>query len=103
MAMVRKILAGLVLLTPFAAGSDASLLSLIMPDARMVVGVDLGRLRLSPLSASFSNGLQNANPELQKLMEAAGFDPFRDLQEILFASPGTGKHPPALIVARGNF
>jgi hypothetical protein len=40
---------------------------------------------------------------MQKLMEAAGFDPMRDLQEFLFASPGLGKNPPALLVARGNF
>src|SRR5690349_789528 len=74
-----------------------------MPDARVVVGIDLAHIRSSALSSSFTNGVQSANPELQKLMEAAGFDPMRDLQEILFASPGIGKNPPALLVARGTF
>src|SRR6478752_10353015 len=74
-----------------------------MPDARVVVGIDLAHIRSSPLSATFTKGVQGANPELQKLMETAGFDPLRDLQEILFASPGIGKNPPALLVARGSF
>jgi hypothetical protein len=94
---------GLLLLTPFAGAADPALLELIMPDARVVVSIDIARIRSSPLSSSFTNGVQNANPELQKLMDAAGFDPMRDLQEILFASPGIGKNPPALVVARGTF
>src|SRR5437763_16952581 len=96
MPNVRKLLAGLLLLTPLARAADPALLDFIMPDARVVVGIDIAHIRSSPLNASFSNGVQNANPEIQKLMDAAGFDPMRDLQEILFASPGIGKNPPAL-------
>jgi hypothetical protein len=94
---------GLLLLTPFAGAADSALLELIMPDARVVVSIDIARIRSSPLSSSFTNGVQNANPELRKLMDAAGFDPMRDIEEILFASPGIGKNPPALVVARGTF
>lgn len=103
MPNVRRLLAGLLLLTPLAGAADPALLDFIMPDARVVVGIDIAHIRSSPLNASFSNGVQNANPEIQKLMDAAGFDPLRDLQEILFASPGIGKNPPALLVARGTF
>src|SRR4051812_23350050 len=74
-----------------------------MPDARVVVGIDIAHMRSSPLNASFNKSVRGANPELQKLMEAAGFDPMRDLQELVFASPGIGKNPPALLVARGSF
>src|SRR5437016_12940640 len=91
------------MLAPLAGAADQGLLDFIMPDARVVFGVDMGRIRSSPFQGSFSNGVQNANPELQKLMEAARFDPMRDLQEVLFASPGIGKNPPALVVARGTF
>src|SRR5690242_12029601 len=101
--MVRKILTGMALLAPLAAAADPALLDFIMPDARLVVGVDIAHMRSSPLNASFSSGVQSANPELQKLMDAAGFDPMRDLQELVFASPGIGKNPPALLVARGSF
>jgi hypothetical protein len=90
-------------LTPLAGAAERALLDFIMPDARVVVGIDIAHIRSSPLNASFSNSEQNANPDMQKLMEAAGFDPLRDLQEILFASPGIGKNPPALLVARGTF
>src|SRR5689334_7921798 len=101
--MVRKLLTGLALLAPLAGAADPALLDFIMPDARLVIGIDVAHMRESPLHASFNNGIQNANPELRKLMDAAGFDPLRDLQEVLFASPGIGKNPPALLVARGNF
>ncbi len=103
MRLARKLIIGLVLFTSLALAADASLADLIMPDARVVLGIDIARLRTSPLLPSFSSGVQSANPEMQKLMQAAGFDPLRDLEEILFASPGTGKNPPALLVARGNF
>jgi hypothetical protein len=102
-ANLGKLLTGLLLLTPLAGAADPALLDFIMPDARVVVGIDIAHIRSSPLHASFSNSLQSANPEIQKLMDAAGFDPMRDLQEILFASPGIGKNPPALLVARGAF
>ena len=103
MAQVRKLLTGLLFLTSFGLAADPALLDFVMPDARVVVGIDLAHIRSSPLNSAFTNGVQSANPELQKLMEAAGFDPMRDLQEILFASPAIGKNPPALLVARGTF
>ena len=103
MRMARKLVTSLVLFTPLALAADASLADLIMPDARVVLGIDIARLRSSPLLPSFSDGVRSANPEMQKLMQAAGFDPLRDLEQILFASPGTGKNPPALLIARGNF
>src|SRR5579862_8202984 len=101
--IARKLITSLVLLTPLALAAEASLADLIMPDARVVLGIDIARLRTSPLLPSFSEGVRGANPEMQKLMQAAGFDPLRDLEQILFASPGTGKNPPALLVARGTF
>ena len=102
-ASLYKLLTGVLLITPLAGAADPALLDFIMPDARVVVGMDIARMRSSPLNTSVTNNVQSANPELKKLMEAAGFDPMRDLQEILFASPGIGKNPPALLVARGSF
>jgi hypothetical protein len=102
-ASLYKLLTGVLLMTPLAGAADPALLDFIMPDARVVVGMDIAHMRSSPLNTSVTNSVQSANPELKKLMEAAGFDPMRDLQEILFASPGIGKNPPALLVARGSF
>ena len=103
MLSARKLITGLILFAPMAVAADSSLVDLIMPDARVVFGVDIAKIRNSPLLPAFTSGVENANPEMQKLMQAAGFDPFRDLQDVIFASPGTGKHPPALLVARGSF
>lgn len=83
--IARKLLTAL-FLTPLAGAADPALLDFIMPDARVVFGVDIGRMRSSPFHGTVHQGVQGANPEIQKLMEAAGFDPLRDLEEVLFAS-----------------
>ena len=55
MPKVRRLLAGLLFLTPLAGAADPALLDFIMPDARVVVGIDVAHIRSSPLNASFSS------------------------------------------------
>ena len=100
--IARKLITAL-FFAPLAGAADPALLDFIMPDARVVFGADIAKMSSSPFHSSFNQSVQGANPELQKLMDAAGFNPMRDLQEVLFASPGIGKHPAALLVARGDF
>jgi hypothetical protein len=45
-------LTGLALLAPLAGAADPALLEFLMPDARLVVGIDIAHMRESPLSAS---------------------------------------------------
>ena len=103
MRISHQLVAAVLFCAAAAPAADPSLVNLIMPDARVVVFIDIAHIRSSALGPVFAGGVQNANPELQKLMDAAGFDPLRDLQEVLVATPGTGKNPPALLIARGTF
>ena len=93
---------GLVLLTaPFfaMAAVDPALLSLVMPDAKIVAGVQLQQAQASGLGQFLLSQMQNAVP-FDNLAQATGFDPRRDLQEIVAAS-GNGKT--GFIVGRGVF
>jgi hypothetical protein len=100
---VRKLLLPLLATVALARAADPGLLSLAMPDARVAIGIDIGRMRSSPFGQGFSTGMQQIDPDLQKLLAAAGFDPLRDLEELLIVSPGASKDAPVLLMARGNF
>src|SRR5690349_18655249 len=96
-----RMLLSLAVAGAIAHATDPRLLSLVMPDARVAFGIDISRMRSSPFSQSVSSGIHEAEPEMRKLMEAAGFDPLRDLQELLVVSTGAPKDPPVLMIARG--
>src|SRR5689334_24041072 len=74
-----------------------------MPEAKVLAGVNVSRILASPLGKNLRAELQKASPELEKLLQASGFDPTRDLQEILIASTNPSDRGVALFLARGNF
>ena len=88
-----------------AAGSsvwgaaDPQLLGLLMPDAKMIAGVQLGQAKASPFGQFV---LSQAGPmtELDKLKAATGFDPRTDLTEMVAGSTGTAT---GLVAGHGLF
>jgi hypothetical protein len=99
----RRLLLSLLAAAVVSQAADPRLLELVMPDARVAIGIDVGRMRSSPFSQSVSSGIHEADPELRKLLDAAGFDPLRDLQELLIVTTGAPKDAPVLLIARGSF
>ncbi len=88
-----------------AGGADAAnpgLLDLAMPDAKVLMGVQVRRILASPFGESLQAQLGAQAPEMAQLIAATGFDPFGDLEEILIASPG-GNDAPSLLAVRGSF
>jgi len=81
-------------------GADAALLNLLMPDAKVVAGVNVDQSVSSPFGQFLLAQLPTNDPGLAKLMAATGFDPRRDLHEIL---TGTDGQQHGLVLARGNF
>lgn len=83
-------------------GGEASLLDLVMPDARVVMGLRMDGLRESTLlRALWTQGVAG-EPGMSELTRLTGFDPLRDLHEVVIASAG-GSKATALLVARGAF
>lgn len=81
------------------AAVDPGLLGMAMPDAKAVAGIQVDQAQSSPFGQYLLS--QFPTPQnLEQFIAATGFDPRRDLHEILAASEG-GQD--GLIVGRGNF
>ena len=85
--MRLRLLAVVAVLNGYLYAADPELLSLAMPDSQALAGVNVAPVRLSPLGQYL---LSDRGPlpaaGLNQMMEASGFDPRRDLQEILFST-----------------
>lgn len=86
-----------------AAAADRDMLRAVMPDAVAVAGADVDRVVNSPFG-QFMLGRMHAEEEnFQKMVEMTGFDPRRDLREVLLASRSIGGKGTGLVMARGTF
>jgi hypothetical protein len=103
------------------SAADPQLLNMVMPDAKIVAGINVDTARNSPFGTFLLRQAADGNAELQKFVSASGFNPQTDLSEILMATPGGSAGPSdvgtavagaataagmasrGLIVARGNF
>jgi hypothetical protein len=84
--------------------ADTALLSLVMPDAKVIAGAQVNHVKNSPFGAFVLSHMQIDDPDFQKFMAATGFDPRRDLSELLIASNSARNDPSGwLILAKGTF
>jgi hypothetical protein len=88
-----------------ARAADSQLLSLVMPDAKLLAGVNVDQAKASPFGLYVLTQLQSGNSGMQQLIALTGFDPTRDVHEVLAATNGTpgANAPVGLVLARGNF
>src|ERR1035441_8793967 len=88
-----------------AHAADSQLLSYVMPDAKVVAGVNVDQAKASPFGLYVLTQMQSNNTGLQQLIALTGFDPTRDVHELLAATNATpgSKTPTGLALARGNF
>jgi len=83
--------------------ADPQLLNLVMPDAKMMAGINVDQAKASPFGQYVLAQAQLQNHGLQELVAVTGFDPTQDLHEILTASNGVQPKPSSLLLARGIF
>ncbi|MGC8794087.1 MAG: hypothetical protein ACP5U2_11925, partial [Bryobacteraceae bacterium] len=95
---LRVLLGGL--LCALGAAGQSSLLDLAMPDARVLFGVNVARLRSSPLAQQLWGQMRDRE-EARTLVLLTGFDPMENLHEVLVATPG--KVGSVLMIMRGDF
>jgi len=93
----------LLALATVASAADPQLLKLVMPDAKVVSGIDIDKVRSTPFGMFFLNQLPAPDSEFQQFVNATGFDPRRDIHEVLMASPGDPAKKSGLLVVRGDF
>ncbi len=100
----------LVLSSVFAAGTatagvSPALLNLVMPDATVVSGMNVAQSVTSPFGQYILSQMQSNDKGFLQFISSTGFDPRKDLLEIVAATPSTGSSTThsALILGRGVF
>src|SRR5258708_39090700 len=94
------------LLTAFSgalSAADPQLLNLVMPDAKVLAGVNVDQAKGTQFGQYVLNQLQTQDAEMQKLIAQTGFDPRRDVREVLVATDGNAQGKGGLGLARGTF
>ncbi len=84
-----------------AAAADATLLSLLPPEAPVIFGIQVEQARLSPFGRYLLARAEKEDADLQELILLTGFDPRRDVTEIVGATQGPGKG--GVVGVRGRF
>jgi len=99
--MRTLLLAFVAVCTSFAA--DPASLRMIPGDSAFIAGIHADQIRTSRFGQFLLDQLKSEDANFQKFINATGFDPRRDLSELLVASgdkPGKGK---TVVVAKGRF
>jgi hypothetical protein len=86
-----------------ARAADPQLLNLVMPDAKVIAGVNVDQAKGTPFGLYVLSQVNPQDKDLQQLIAVTGFDPTRDVREVLAASTGDPKSHTGLVLARGNF
>jgi hypothetical protein len=87
------------------AGVTPALLNLVMPDATVVSGMNVSQSITSPFGQYILTQMQSNDSGFLQFITATGFDPRKDLLEILAATPSTASSTAhsGLILGRGVF
>lgn len=85
----------------FAA--DPQLLNLVMPDAKVLAGVNVDQAKGTPFGLYLLTQIQTQDQHLQQIVALTGFDPTRDVHELLFATNGAPGSQKGLALASGTF
>lgn len=86
---------------PAAAAVDPALLALVAPDARIVTGIQVDQSKASKFGQFVLSQITD-NADLKKFTLDSGFDPRRDLKEIVVATSGLDGAG-SLVIGRGAF
>lgn len=90
------------LLTMLRAG-DEPLPEVLPPNAKVVMGLKVQALAAALEANGFVPQMQEAETALAKQLTIPGFNPLRDVDEVLIASESEGQNAPTLIVLHGQF
>jgi hypothetical protein len=94
------------MLTAFSgslSAADPQLLNLVMPDAAVIAGVNVQQAEGTQFGQFILNQLQTQDAHMQQLVALTGFDPRKDVTELLVVSNGGPHSKVGLALARGTF
>jgi len=87
------------------AAADPQLLRLVMPDAKVIAGLEVQQTKNSLFGQYVLSHMQLEDAAFKKFIAQTGFDPRRDVTEIVMASNWEQSTPQSrwLVAARGSF
>ncbi len=86
------------------AGVDPVLLNLVMPDAKFLTGIQVDQSVTSPFGQYLLSQMQSNDAGFMQFVAATGFDPTRDLKQVLVATGDTTAGADnVLVLGRGSF
>src|SRR6185312_12930241 len=85
------------------AGVDQGLLNLVPPASKVLSGVQVDKSKDSPFGQYLLNRMHDGDSGLENFVQSTGFDPRRDVQELLFATTGDPTQMRTAVLARGYF
>ena len=86
-----------------ASAADSTLLKFVMPDAKVVSGINVDSIMLTPFGQFFLSLLPAPDQGFEQAMSMTGFYPRRDIHEIVMASPAEPGKKTGLLLVRADF
>ena len=99
----RALLTALAFCSASAFAADTQLLNLVMPDAQIMAGINVTNAEITPFGQYLLARITANDAGLQSFITQTGFDPTKDVTEILAASTGNPPTPAGLLLAKGSF
>ena len=104
MKLVRNLTLGFALVATAAfAAVDPVLLNLVPPDAKIISGISVDQSKASRFGQYVLAQMSIDDPGMKKFIVDTGFDPRRDLNEIVLATSGTATATQVVVIGRGIF
>jgi len=100
---LRRLVLCLVLAAAVALAADPGLTALLMSKPMVVAGINVDQAKNSPFGQKLLATIKDDDPGLQQLLSATGFDPRRDVREVIVASLAGSNSPDGLVAVRGIF
>jgi hypothetical protein len=87
------------------ASVESDLMAMAPAETTLLTGIDVARTKASPFGAYLLNEMTRGDGHFPEFMGATGFDPRRDLQQVLLAGVAgkSGPNSRFAILARGTF
>jgi hypothetical protein len=88
---------------PAHAAVDSALAALIPADASTVSGVNVAQAKASSFGRFVLSQMNLDDNSVQNFVLETGFDPRRDLNDLMLATTGVGEKTQAVVLGRGTF
>lgn len=104
MKLVRNLMLGSILSIAMSlAAVDPTLLSLVPADATVISGIHVDQSKASKFGQYVLAQMSSDSPDMTRFITETGFDPRRDLTEILVATNGGANAQQVVVLGKGVF